>query len=334
MAAALDAMKMRLALFRAAAGIALLAGACSLDPAPAPDRPTLAQPTIAPAEPSIPPSVVTPGADLAPGELPPPQTQIEPAQPTAAPTQPIPRLRQLTTGGCCSGPFWSPDSRQVLFIDRPDPAQPAGLWSIAVEDAAAAPGAPQWATDRLGIFSADLQLRAFPEGGETLVERLLDGQRWRIRNGGRRGDVFTGREPAGLDSWAVRPAVRFQPNAQIWISRVDGSGSRQIAIVTGGGFSGWLSEERLLVIGRPAGSTDTQKLWIVDIPEEGSPPGEPAELASAERLRGVVISPGGGWVAYLVSILAGPGPKRAVAGEHRQRRNSQSGIVRRLPLAQ
>src|SRR5512137_750188 len=54
-------------------------------------------------------------------------------RPTLTPTAtPTPPLTQLTSGGCCVNPGWSPDSRQVLFIDKPSEGDPAGIYAVDI----------------------------------------------------------------------------------------------------------------------------------------------------------------------------------------------------------
>jgi Tol biopolymer transport system component len=162
-------------------------------------------------------------------------------------------------------------------------------------------------TDRLGIYSPDQQLRAFLDGGQTIVERLADGQRWRIPNGGRSVSFSPG---SAWLAWTVAPAgVPLDTvRREIWISRPDGSQARQVGAVTGGGFSGWVTDTRFLVSGRPDDAPDLQALWIADLPAEAAS-GQTAnltELARAARLRSTVVSPGGGWVVYLVTFSDDP----------------------------
>jgi Tol biopolymer transport system component len=236
----------------------------------------------------------------APSELPPPQTILVTATAfvtTAASTdRPGVVLRQISQNGCCVQPFWSADSRSVLFIDRPDESSPVGLWKIDL-----AGGSPQFLTDKLGIYSRDMQLRAYLEAGETIVERLADGQRWPIPNGGRSISF----SPSGAQvAWTTGQSGPPFDTArrEIWISSFDGSLARRALTMVGGGFSGWLSDGRILVSGRPDDAAEVQAIWAVDLPADGSPATMGIELARAERLRSTVISPSGAWVVYLVSF--------------------------------
>ena len=41
------------------------------------------------------------------------------------------RLTRLTEPGCCTQPWWSADGRRVLFIDRPAPDAPTGIYAAS-----------------------------------------------------------------------------------------------------------------------------------------------------------------------------------------------------------
>ena len=66
---------------------------------------------------------------------------------------PTPALQRLTTGGCCTQPFWSPDSQQVLFIDQPPPDAPLGIWGVSLNPPDATPAL---LTQRVAFYSRDL----------------------------------------------------------------------------------------------------------------------------------------------------------------------------------
>jgi len=110
--------------------IVLMLAACMAS-APAPITPTIV--------PEIPTAVVFP--TVLPTNTPQPT-------PTITPT-PTPEMIQLTTDGCCVMPSWSPDSKQVVFIDRPGPQVETGVYALDIHDQSAG---PQLA-GRVGIYS-------------------------------------------------------------------------------------------------------------------------------------------------------------------------------------
>lgn len=242
-------------------------------------------------------------------------TQPEPVQPTPTP---LPEVRPLTGGGCCVQPFWSPDSQRVLFIDKPAADAPAGLWNVDLQGSPA-----QFASDRLGIYSSDQQLRAFPEAGQTVVERLSDGQRWVIPSGGRAVSFSLDGQQLAWTSGQGTAGSTSVPR-QIWVSQVDGSQARQVYTLPGGSFAGWFPDGRLLISGRLAAPETGQALWALTLPTDQA--GQPVltELGRGERLRGTSISPDGGWLAYLVTLSADPQQNGVWLV------NTQSGEKRRL----
>jgi Tol biopolymer transport system component len=184
----------------------------------------------------------------------------------------------------------------VLFIDKPAADAPAGLWGAAL-----AGGAPELFTDRLGFYSADLQLRVFPQGGQTVVERLADGQQWVISSDGR--SVSFSPDGAWVAWTGGQDGPPFdQPVRVVWVSRSDGSEAREVIRLYGGGFSAWFPDGRLLVSGRLDPAEETQAYLAVPLSGEA-----PVELARGERLRGGLISPQGTWLVYLVTFSENPG---------------------------
>ncbi len=262
--------------------IALLA-ACT-GPAPA------SSPTFAPTGavtpvplPTVPAATET--ASPAPSETPTPVPS-----PTATPA---PRLRQLTTGGCCVQPFWSPDGRQVRYIDRPSAESPVGIYGVDLEG-----GMPALVTERLGLYSADGSLVAYPENGATMIER--GGERWAAPSGGRPVSF----SPDGtLIAWQLSASggTNEARASEVWVARVDGSEARRVARLLGGGFSGWFPDgRRLLVTTRTDAGADPHYAAL-DLTD-----GSQTVIAEAPRLRGASISPEGGWLAYSVTFSGDP----------------------------
>lgn len=207
--------------------------------------------------------------------------------------QASPSFVQLTRGGCCVQPFFSPDGRRVLFLDKPDPAAPVGIWSVAV-DAPLSP--PTLFTEHLGPFSRDLSLALDLQNGRTVIERLSDGARWMINNGGRaiafspdavRIVWMVAQESGGFDVRRV----------EIYVANVDGSEARRVATRFGGGPLGWLPDSQRLLIGGRANRNDplpTLSILNVDT-------GAMRDLVAVDRLRGASLSPDGRRLAYFVA---------------------------------
>jgi Tol biopolymer transport system component len=218
---------------------------------------------------------------------------------TPSPT-PTPILRQLTSGGCCSGPTWSADGQRILYIDRPSPESRSGLWGINRNG-----GQPEFITDRLGIYSADMSLRAFPRDGEVIIEHLDSEEQWRIPNGGR----LVSFSPDG--AWIAWTAGQSGPpfdvaQGEVWVSRSDGSEARRVFASIGGGFTGWFPDGRLLVRGRIKSPGNEQAYWALSLEHsQGEQPGI-VELGRGSRLREAKISPNGRWLAYLVTSSEDP----------------------------
>lgn len=231
---------------------------------------------------------------------------------------PAPALRRLTTGGCCVDPFWSADGQQLLYIDRPSPEAPAGLWGVSAQGSE-----PQFITERLGIYSHDMLLRAFPQDGATHIEDLASGEKWILPNGGRA--VSFSPDKAWLAWTAGQTGPPFNTaRRDIWISRVDGSQDRQVFSSIRAGFDGWFPDGRILVSGLVEGPASEQALWALspDQTQDGQP--ILVELGRGARIRQARISPNGEWVAYITTFSADP------AQDGLWLANSRTGERRRL----
>jgi hypothetical protein len=242
-----------------------------------------------PVETQLPPPIAS--ATPAPTHTPVPPTETPIPSPTTAPV-----LRQLTTGGCCVQPFWSHDSQQVLYIDRPDPSNPAGIWGVALAD-----GTAQLFTDRIGYYSADMQTLAFPREGVIIVEHLSDGQHWTISTTGRMIDF----SPDGSQiAWAdeVPGSKSGDLDREIWMSKVDGSEARLVIKLVAGEVIDWFPDGRLLVTGR-LNVADPYRVFLAVSSADGSW----QEIARSERFWGASLSPAGTWLAYLSVFHEDPG---------------------------
>jgi hypothetical protein len=225
---------------------------------------------------------------------------IDPAPIVSAPTNtpipsptPIPPIRQLTEGGCCVQPAWSPDSKQVWFLDKPSPDAPAGIYAVNVDEPLARPFR---VLDVVGLYSRDLSLVAYPESRDTLVERLEDGERWVIPNQGQ-AVVFS---PDGTRiAWEIEDIEGpfDQRRADIYLSRFNGDDPVLVATLYGGGWQGWLDDRRVLFSGRPSLAVRERTLTALSLNTNIA-----IDLVTAERISGVTASPGGTWLAYFISF--------------------------------
>jgi Tol biopolymer transport system component len=232
--------------------------------------------------------------------------QTEPtAEPTVQPEAsatpaPAASLRQLTDGGCCTEPFWSPDGQRILYIDRPSAEAQSGLWGVGLQG-----GQPEFITDKLGIYSPDMQLRATLVNGRTVVERLDSGEQWTIPNNGRAVSF----SPDG--TWVAWTAGQSGPpfdsaRRQVWVSRFDGSQANQVFDAIRGGFGGWFPDGRLLVSGLAAEAGSEQAYWVLNLEGSLEDQASLAELGRGGRLREAKISLDGSWLAYMVSFSQDP----------------------------
>ena len=213
--------------------------------------------------------------------------------PTITPT-PAPALRQLTTGGCCVQPFWAPDGSQVWFIDKPDEDGPSGVWGVDVSG-----GDPRFIADRVGVYSPEGNLIAYPEGGRTYIERV-GGERWVAPSDGR-AISFSPDEQLILWQAASSSANFDQRVVEVWVARADGSDPRRAAQLMGGGVSGWFPDnQRVLVSVREPERSDSS-LAALNLAD-----GSLTIIGRGARLRGGLLSPEGGWVAYQITFSGDP----------------------------
>ncbi len=227
---------------------------------------------------------------------PPTATPTATVTPTATP-EPALQAMQLTEGGCCTQPFWSPDSQEVRFIDMPAADQPVGIWGVSVDAPLAA---PQFVTERLEESTASPRYLIETGGDVTVIERRSDGERWTVPAGGR--NVLISPDETRI-AWTVTnsDAPSSDQVTTLWLANFDGSEAQQIATLPRGGLSGWINNDTLLISGRDSQEAREQYLAAYDLAD-----GTRTELVRAERLRGQVLSPSGGWLVYYVTFDADP----------------------------
>lgn len=205
--------------------------------------------------------------------------------------QDTPSIARLTAPGCCTGIFWAPDSRRVLYIDRPSESEPVGIYAV---DAEAPDAPPSLFTEEIAYYSDDFEYRFDLTANDTSIVRISDGERWSVPSGGRPVSI----SPAGERiAWQVAPDVPPERRTTTaWVANLDGTEARAVATLPRGAFRGWLNDDALLVSGRDELRSEEDVLWRLDVES-----GERRELARAERMRGEVPSIGGDWVIYYIS---------------------------------
>lgn len=210
------------------------------------------------------------------------------ATPSATPT-PSPQLSRLTGGGCCTQPFWSPDSKQVMFIDKPDDKAPTGIYGVDV----GAPSAPKLMTERIAFYTRDLQYAISLDTTYTTIEHLADGDQWRLRTGGR--NVLL--SPDGTRAvWTETPQFgAFEDRVtNVMIASRDGE-ARRLTSALRGGASAWLGGNRLLMTTRLSRASQEVTLYTLSLDDGGT-----KALVKSEHLRTILSSPNGEWIAYTI----------------------------------
>jgi hypothetical protein len=227
--------------------------------------------------------------------------------PTFTPT-PAPVLRQLTTGGCCTQPFFSSDNEHVFFIDKPAPDALTGIYGVSVDN----PHEPVLVNEIIGFWNHDQTIVATIEQGDFMrFTRFVDGiagatneadnESWLIDTNAN----WPHFSPDGKQiSWNARDETGpyDQRQADVWIAELDGSNPRLVFSTYGGGFISWFPDgKRLLLDGKDRPSDKQRTLFVYDIEA-----GQRIDLFSENRLREIKLSPGGSWVLFYATFSDDP----------------------------
>ncbi len=213
----------------------------------------------------------------------------------AAPAAPLAKLTRLTTGGCCTGTVWSPDSGALLYIDRPPGAARAAIYSVPVAGGAA----PGVRFPRIAFYSPDLQYAAIPQGNSpqgngTVVERLSDQKRWTLPTQG--AQLLWGPGERVAYTVSAQSGNYDRRAGRVYVATL-GQPARAVTTVYGGSAVAWLNATTLLLSGKASAATRDRQLFTLDVQS-----GARRTLASALNFRGVQPSPDGKRVAYSVTF--------------------------------
>jgi len=219
----------------------------------------------------------------------------QPGTAISTPLRSTPNGVQITTGDCCTQPYWNGNSTEVHFIDQPTSDAPLGIWGV---DLTQPELEPRLVTERLGVYSPDGTLMAYPdrETGLAVIERLADGQQWALDTQGR-SLRFTPDSRHVIWTAYDEDAPRDTRVETTWLASVDGSDARVLLQARRTNIVEWLSADELLVTRRIPGSSD-QELFTLSLAD-----GDQSEaLPVSPRMRGLTLSPDKRYLVYYVTF--------------------------------
>ncbi len=216
------------------------------------------------------------------------------ASPQPAPTPAPPNPVRITDPGCCTDAFWSPDSREVWFLDQPDPGETAGLYGVRLGDSE---NIRFLVNKQVGLPSPDGRYLAYlGEFAETTIIDTLFQREWTIDNEGARV-YFSPNSERVIWVDTMRITSSQIRSSTVYVADVSGENPRELTTVYGGGFAGWLDDETILLAGRSAPEAIDLALYSFDISS-----GARVNLAVNQRIWSVNPAPGGEWVFYSVTL--------------------------------
>ncbi|MDV6376159.1 hypothetical protein [Deinococcus arenicola] len=199
--------------------------------------------------------------------------------------------RAVLSGECCPGTVWTPDSKALVFLDGP-PARPStGFYTVV-----ATGGAVTRKFSSIAYFSPKLRWAVRPSTGvNTVLERLADGKRFTLPTYG--ADVSWNDAETGLAYTRSDTSGNYDRRAtRVFVADAFGS-PRQVATLYGGGVSGWVNDDTLLLSGKSAPGNRDRELFTLNIRT-----GAKKLLRTALGFRGLSLSPDGGRVLYTISF--------------------------------
>lgn len=161
---------------------------------------------------------------------------------SATPAAPPPMWR-ATEAGCCPLPFWSADSKSVLFWYAP-PDGPPGVYGVPVEGAS-----PAFVAARPAAVFASGAFTSRRQGTVTELRRVADGRRWPFDLG---PDGWLALAPDGRHIATARQIGRFVPgNAPppVRYGQVDleTGAATEVEVPDGYALVGWTADGRWLM---------------------------------------------------------------------------------------
>jgi Tol biopolymer transport system component len=199
--------------------------------------------------------------------------------------------RAVLNGECCPGTVWTPDSRALLFLDGPPARASTGFYEVA-----ATGGTVTRRFSSVAYFSPRLRWAVRPGTGEsTVLERLADGKRFTLPTYG--ADVTWNDGETRLAYTRSDTSGNYDRRAtRVFVADAFGS-PRAVATLYGGGVSGWVDDETLLLSGKSAPGNRDRDLFTLNLRS-----GARKTLRTALGFRGISLSPDGKRVLYTISF--------------------------------
>lgn len=199
--------------------------------------------------------------------------------------------RAVLAGGCCPGTVWTPDSGALLFLDGPPVRPSTGFYQVA-----ATGGEVTRRFSSVAYFSPKLRWAVRPGSGEaTVLERLADGKRFTLPTSG--ADVTWNDAETRLAFARSETSGNYDRRAtRVFVADVFGP-PRQVATLYGGGVSGWVDGDTLLLSGKSAPGNRDRELFTLNLRS-----GAKKTLRTALGFRGISLSPDGARVLYTIAF--------------------------------
>lgn len=199
--------------------------------------------------------------------------------------------RAVLSGTCCPGATWTPDSRALLFLDGPPARASTGFYTVA-----ATGGEVTRRFSSVAFFSPGLRWAVRPGPGEaTVLERLADGRRFALPTYG--ADVTWNGAETRLAYTRSDITGNYDRRAtRVFVADVFGA-PRAVATLYGGGVSGWVNDDTLLLSGKRQPGDRDRELFTLNLRS-----GARTTLRTALGFRGISLSPDGQRVLYTVSF--------------------------------
>lgn len=211
---------------------------------------------------------------------PPPQTAAERTAPAIGTGEVV--FKKISTSGCCSMAWWSPDSQSVRIFFGED-GQVANAYGIDVASATMA--RIDDTTPASTSLNGDVTLRWLTDRAE--LRRGSDSKVFQVPTNGT-WPAFSPNAKRLL--WQRFPSDPVPGNAppltEVWVSDLDGN-NRGIITIQSGGSVYWLDDDRILLVARE-GQTLFSKMSIYDLRDKST-----TALFRAENMRGISVAPGG-----------------------------------------